>query len=110
MSADAETTIPRVESSAEEQAKAAVEIQVSGLILGNPVGFFVYEWYQLYCGFCMQVVSLRIIVVDLGKDSDASAGDVQRHYRGHRERRRLKGHGLSPDQRWSEVIIQVHRV
>lgn len=41
MSADAETAILRVKkSSAEELAKAAVEIQVSGLILGNPVGFF----------------------------------------------------------------------
>lgn len=66
MSVDAETAVPRVESSAEELAKAAVEIQVSGLVLGNPVGFFVYEWRQFYCGFCMQVVLLRIIVVDLG--------------------------------------------
>lgn len=40
MSAETETIVPRVEGSAEEQAKAAVEIQVSDFIFGNPVVLF----------------------------------------------------------------------
>lgn len=42
MSAEMETTFTRVKSSAEEQAKAAVEIQVCGLIFsGNPAFFYI---------------------------------------------------------------------
>ncbi|RPA94907.1 hypothetical protein L873DRAFT_1813738, partial [Choiromyces venosus 120613-1] len=32
-----------------------------------------------------------------------AAVEIQRHYRGHRERRQLKGHGLTPMQRWNDV-------
>jgi hypothetical protein len=28
---------------------------------------------------------------------------IQRNYRGHRDRRALKGHGLDPSTRWLEV-------
>lgn len=34
---------------------------------------------------------------------DAAAQVIQRNYRGYRERRELKGHGLSPSVRWTVV-------
>ena len=37
-------------------------------------------------------------------DDEAKAARViQRHYRGHRERRATKGYGLDPSTRWLEV-------
>ncbi|KAG0136778.1 hypothetical protein HOY82DRAFT_32136 [Tuber indicum] len=33
-----------------------------------------------------------------------AAVEIQRHYRGHRERRHLKGHGLTPMQRWNDAL------
>ncbi|KAA8909465.1 hypothetical protein FN846DRAFT_610386 [Sphaerosporella brunnea] len=37
-----------------------------------------------------------------------AAVDIQRYYRGHRERRQLKGLHLTPDQRWTEAVADAH--
>jgi hypothetical protein len=36
-------------------------------------------------------------------DKEKAAAMIQRNYRGYRERRQLKGIGLSPSTRWQEV-------
>ncbi|RPB08631.1 hypothetical protein P167DRAFT_335340 [Morchella conica CCBAS932] len=41
------------------------------------------------------------------EERERAAVEIQRHYRGHRERRHLKGHQLTPTQRWNEKRITV---
>ncbi|KAI5838408.1 hypothetical protein DFP73DRAFT_262861 [Morchella snyderi] len=42
------------------------------------------------------------------EERSRAAVEIQRHYRGHRERRHLKGHQLTPTQRWNEALKEAH--
>ncbi|EME44266.1 hypothetical protein DOTSEDRAFT_130097 [Dothistroma septosporum NZE10] len=53
---------------------------------------------------CRRVILERRRQQDRNLDDEAKAARViQRNYRGHRERRALKGYGLDPSTRWLEV-------
>lgn len=93
------------ESSPEEQARAAVEIQVGGNCTLCPLfspPLYKGERIAYLFRFSVSLLETYFVCDDMDPDTPVN---IQRHYRGHRERRQLRGHGLTPTQRWNEVAL-----